>query len=140
MARSARAVNGEVLHPQRLGGDLGRVAGELLFHLPAHHPLDELLLRQLGGKGAADELPVSKHGDPVREPVDLLQPVGDVHDSPVLALQLSHQGEEGFHVVGVQGAGRLVHDENARVQPDGLGDLDELLHGDGKILDEGEPG
>ena len=64
------------------------------------------------------------------------KPVGDIDDPPVLALQLPHQGEKGFDVVGVQGAGRLVHDEDARIQPDGLGDLDELLHGNGEVLDE----
>jgi len=36
--------------------------------------------------------------------LDLLQPMSDVDDPPVLALQLLHQGKESFHIVGIQRA------------------------------------
>ena len=64
----------------------------------------ELLLGKIGSRRAAHEPSVTKHSDPVREPVDLLKSVSNIDYPAVLDLQLPHEGEEGFHIVRVQGA------------------------------------
>ena len=49
------------------------------------------------------------------------------------ALSLLHQIEQARSVDAVESRGRLVHDQNAGVDRERLGDLDDLLVGDGKI-------
>ena len=48
-------------------------------------------------------------------------------------VQVLHGGQERFGFGGGEGTGRLIEDQNARVLRQGLGDLDQLLLGEGQI-------
>ena len=60
-------------------------------------------------------------------------PVGDVDDRDALGAQSLHEIQQPRRVDAIERGGRLVHDENTRVDRKGLGDLDDLLLGDREI-------
>lgn len=63
---------------------------------------------------------------------DLLQAVRDEQHRRALLAQGTHDTEEAGHLAAGQGGGRLVHDQDAGVEGERLGDLDDLLVGDGQ--------
>ena len=69
---------------------------------------------------------VAQHGHPVGEPLDLPEEVGDVADRQALALQGAHGLLERTDLVGRQGGGGLVENEDHRVAAQRLGDLHQL--------------
>ena len=71
---------------------------------------------------------VAQHDDPVGALLDLVQAVRDEDDADTpLALELGDHLAAGASVsVSGQAGGRLVHDDQARVERQRLGDLDEL--------------
>ena len=70
---------------------------------------------------------VAQHGDAVGEVHHLLDAVGDVDDADALGGELADDAEEALAFGRGEGGGGLVHDEDAGVEREGLGDLDELL-------------
>ena len=56
----------------------------------------------------------------------LLELVADEDDGDTLVAQAAQQREQRVGLVRGQGRGRLVHQEDARAQGQGLGDLDQL--------------
>ena len=60
----------------------------------------------------------------------------DVDDAGATRAQRPDDGVQPIHVVTRQHRRRLVHDQNARVDRQCLGNLDDLLLADGQILDE----
>ena len=58
----------------------------------------------------------------------------DEHEATALVAQAARDGEEAVDLDAGEGGGRLVHDEHSRVEGDCLGDLDDLLVGDGEAL------
>ena len=109
-----------------VGGRLGVEVADLA----ADHPLDDPVDRRLGDRVGGDVGAVAHHGDRVAEREDLVEAVGDEHERPALVAQAAGHREEPVDLDPAERRGRLVHDQQARVERDGLGDLDDLLVGD----------
>jgi hypothetical protein len=63
--------------------------------------------------------------------------VRDVNDADALGLEAADVVKEGLQVVLGEGRRGLVHDEDARADGEGLGDLDDLLMRDREVRDVG---
>ena len=83
--------------------------------------------RHLGDRGGDDVAPVAQHGDAIGERHHLFDAVGDVDDADAFGGELADDAEQALALGGREGGGGLVHDEDAGVERQGLGDLDELL-------------
>ena len=70
---------------------------------------------------------VPKHGDPVRDPLKLVDPVGDVDDAHASGLEARYKSKQYLRLAIGQRCGRLVQDEDTQVAAHRLGDLYELL-------------
>ena len=77
-----------------------------------------------------DVVAVAHHGDRVAEREDLVEAVRDEDQGAALVAQAAGDGEQPLDLDAAEGGGRLVHDQQAGVERDGLGDLDDLLVGD----------
>ena len=124
------AGGGEALHVEDHLADLGRRLGEQLGDLAAHHAGDDLALGGVRDPVGGDVGAVAHHGHLVAEGEHLVEAVRDEDQGPTLVAQAAGHGEEPLDLVAAQGGGRLVHDQQAGVEGDGLGDLDDLLVGD----------
>ena len=116
------------------------VAGDVALRRPgielgggaADHLLDDL--RQLDRPALAVEMPgqpaVAQHRHAVADGGGLFQPVGDEHDGDAVLAQPVHDRHQPLHLGLGQRRGRLVHDDEAALQRQRAGDLDQLLLGD----------
>ena len=103
---------------------------------PDHHADDRCYA---GGRGVdgADIFAVTQHRDPVGDLLQLVHLVRDIDDADAAALQLADDLEQLRDLGAVERGRRLVHDQHARVEGQGLGDLHHLLLGDGETADDG---
>ena len=106
--------------------------GEEVADLAADHQRDQLVDRGVGDRLGRDVLAVAHHGDGVAEGEDLVEAVRDEDQRATLVAQAAGDGEEPLDLDAAERRGRLVHDQQAGVERDGLGDLDDLLVGDGQ--------
>ena len=90
--------------------------------------------RDVGGVVRGDVAAVAHDRDPVAEREDLVEAVRDEQDAGALVAEAAGDGEQPLHLDSAERGGRLVHDEHLGVERDGLGDLDDLLVGDGQAL------
>ena len=97
----------------------------------ADHLLDDP--RQLDRPAFAVEMAgqpaVAQHRHAVADRRRLLQPVGDEHDGDAVLAQPVHDRQQSLHLGLGQRRGRLVHDDQAALQRQRAGDLDQLLLG-----------
>ena len=103
--------------------------------IPADHEGGKLI--GVGGRrvGLCDQASVSKHADSIAEVKYLGQEMGDIDDRHAPFLESAYQLEEqGGLAFGENGRG-FVEDQDAGLLRKGLGDLDELLLGDGEVAD-----
>ncbi len=112
--------------------DLGRSLGVQVADLATDHAGDHLVDGRLGDRLGADVLAVAHHRDRVAEREDLVEAVGDEDQGATLVAQAAGDREQPLDLDAAQGCGRLVHDQQGRVERDGLRDLDDLLVGDGE--------
>ncbi len=75
---------------------------------------------------AADDLAVAQHHDPVAAALDLVQAVRDEDHADAARLQLADHLEQALRLGHGQARGWLVHDHEAGVERERLGDLDQL--------------
>ena len=66
------------------------------------------------------------HGDAVADAEEVLEPVGDEHDRDAARLHAGDQREHRLDLRHGERAGRLVHDQDARLEGGGAGDGDRL--------------
>ena len=72
----------------------------------------------------------------VREFGDLAHAVRDIDQRQPLGAQVLQHAEHGFDILGRQGRGGFVQDEEARVTGQRLGDFDELAAREGQVAHE----
>ena len=72
----------------------------------------------------AGVLAVAQDGDAVGEGGDFAETVRDIDDGDAAAPQVVYDGEERFGLFIGQTGSRLVHDQDAGLSREGLGDLD----------------
>lgn len=92
---------------------------------------DEVVLG--GNLVRPDMLAVAEHRYPVAVLEDLDHAVGNVDDGDALGRQLPHDREQQLRLALRQRGGGLVKDQDAAVEGERLGDLDQLLVGDREI-------
>ena len=68
----------------------------------------------------------------------LFEVVGDIDDRHALGGQVADDLEQNLHLCRRQGAGRLVHDQDAAVHRQGAGDFHDLLLAKAQLLDRGQ--
>ena len=107
-------------------GPVRVVAGQF----PADHVPHQLVRAGVRGGHRGHPAAVLQNGDPAGQVEDLGEPVRDVQQPDAPLLEPAHQPVEQLDLVVGQRRGRLVHDEQPRVQGERLGDLDDLLLGD----------
>ena len=116
----------------------------MLQKLAADHQADQLAAAEVADRQAAHAAAVAQHGDPRGKLEHLIQAMRDVDDGHALARELSDDLEQVVALGRRQGRGGLVHDQNAGIQRERLGDLDQLLLADAQACDlargiRGEP-
>ena len=123
----------EVLHRQHALAGLahGRLAHaiERMGQVAADHRLDDARAVEFRRVVGDDLLAVAQHGDAIGEQQRLFQRVRDEDDRHAALLQVAHQVEEVFLLLGRQRRGRLVEDDHLGLVQHGAGDLDHLLLG-----------
>ena len=120
------------LHRQDGGAELRRVTWrreEISEVAPDHQP-DDHGWCQRRGRMRRDQPAVLQHGDAVGDRLQLGHAMGDVEDRRALAPERPDQFEQLSGIALVERRGRLVHDDDLRIERQRLGDLDQLLLGD----------
>ena len=104
-------------------------------HGPADHVADEVGRGELGRRRRDDVAAVAEDGRPVAQREDLVEPVADEEDRDAAVAQPADDREQPLDLVGGERGGRLVEDEDARLDRQRLGDLDQLLVGHRQAAD-----
>ena len=94
---------------------------------PAHHGVDQGVLRHVTDVLGDDMFAVPHDGDPVAELEQLFQFMRDEQDGHALGLQAPDRLHQLVDLLLAQGGSRLVHDNQLGVQRHSLGDLHHLL-------------
>ena len=106
-----------------------RSLGVELVDLVPDHQLHELLGgrgRRYAGRGGPA---VGEHGDATPDAPDLVEPVRDVHHAHAVVGEAANHVEERLDLALVEDRGRLIHDQQPRVDGQGPRDRDDLLRG-----------
>ena len=110
-------------------------ARELLLDFSADHVGDNIRHRRIRKVHRCDVLPISHDGHAVDDVLQLLQPVGDIHDAAAGILQTPDDAEQLVNFLRCQRRGWLVHDQDPGVDGKRLRNLNHLLLGDRKVSD-----
>ncbi len=119
--------------PAYVEGDFARghvLLGVQLIEVAPDHAAHQVVLGHPVDRFTRDQRSVPQGGDPPADLEDLLQAVRDEQDGGALFAQGAYDTEEAGDLAAGQRGGRLVHDQDAGVERQGLGDLDDLLVGD----------
>ena len=76
---------------------------------------------------------IAQDGVATGDLADFFEKMTDVNDRDAARRELSDQTEQAVHVLALQAAGRLVHQEDARVRGERAADLHHLLRGEGQV-------
>ena len=104
---------------------------------PPDHVADEVGGGQVARGGGHDVAPVAEHRRAVAQLEDLVEAVADEQDRDAAVAQPADDAEQPLDLVGGQRRGRLVEDQDARLDRERLRDLDELLVGHRQAADRG---
>ena len=113
----------------RLGVGLAPLRREDRAHVAPGHEVDGRPLVDLVDPVLPDRAPVAEDRHPVGERPDLVHPVRDDDDRRPVRAQRANQLEEPLHLGVSERRGRLVEDEDPRLVPHRLRDLDHLPAG-----------
>ncbi len=112
-------------------GDLARgalaVEGAEGLQVLADHLGDEPGPVDVAREVLAHEPAVAEHREAVADREDLVEEVGDEEDGDALVAEAAHHAEEALDLVGVEAGGRLVEDQDLRVEHGRPADRHELL-------------
>ena len=100
---------------------------------PADHHADDLVDGGFLGLHGIDITPIAHHRDPVGDLLQLFQAVGDMHHAHAFFAQLADHAEKLVDLRVGQRGGRLIHDQHAGIEGEGLGNFHHLLLGDGQV-------
>ena len=106
----------------------------------ADHLLDQRLDRNLRVVVVRHQPSVAQHRDPVGDTGDLVEPVTDVDEADAFGFQTADLLEQALGFLAPERRGRLVEDQEARIQGQRLGDFDLLLGGDPEMAHLGGGG
>ena len=97
------------------------------------HQRDHGFGRGIGGQRRCNAFAVAQNGDPIAEREHFLHPVRDVDDGHTRGTQSADHGEQRLALAIRQCCGRFIHDQDARVLRQRLGDLHHLLLRDTQV-------
>ena len=115
--------------------DRRRAGGKELLDAAAEHSSDHPLDREVGDRSGSDELPVAQHRHVVGQRLHVAEDVRDVDDRLAVGGQPADQLEEPRRLPRGERCGRLVEDDDARVELQRLRDLHELALAGREALD-----
>ena len=125
---------GDVLHGEdHLRGTRVGACGEEPRHGAAHHLRDQVVVAHPRDEPRIDAAAVAEDGISVGDVPDLLEEMADVDHRDPACRQAPDQCEEALHLLALKAAGRLVHQEDARVPRQGAADLHHLPRGEGQL-------
>src|SRR5450830_591890 len=101
---------------------------------PDHHA-DDGVDRCFFSRHGGDVFAVAHDGDAIGNAAQLVHLVRDVDDADTLRLQIADDAKQFVDLCVIERGGRLVHDQDARVERQRLGDFHHLLLGDGQLAD-----
>ncbi|CAK7023950.1 MAG: hypothetical protein DELT_03327 [Desulfovibrio sp.] len=107
---------GEALHTEHFIRNLDFFLGILVFDFPPHHQFDHGLFVDVPRFMRFDYVAVAQDGDIVRNLENFIHLVRDVNDTRPALLQLFDFFKQPFHLFGGDCRGRLVHDDDIRVE------------------------
>ena len=106
-----------------------------LGDLAPDHAAHDVVRCQVRNILRGDIAPVAKHGDPVAQAENLGHAMADIDDRNALRLQVADDPEQDLGFRFRQGRCRLVEDQHAAIERQRLGDLHQLLAGNGQFGD-----
>ena len=101
------------------------------------HHLDDCRLGRVGQKSLAHHLAVAEDGVAVGYAENLVELVADEEDRLALALQELDEQKKLLDLLGRECGGRLVHDDDLRVDGHRTRHGDEMLVGDAEVPEPG---
>ena len=104
-------------------------------HAPADHVPDEVGRGEVRGRRRDDVPAVAEDRRAVAQLEDLVEPVADEQDRDATRPQVADDREQALDLVRRERRRRLVEDQDARLDRQRLGDLDELLVGHRQAAD-----
>ena len=129
----AEPLAGVVAHVEDRLADGRLLLVEHVGQLAADHLLDEEVVREGLDGARAHVAPIAQDGDFVADVEHLIHLVGDVDDRDAPVPERADDVVQIRHLGLGDGRGGLVHDDEARLVGDRLGDLDQLGVGDGEL-------
>ena len=106
------------------------------LEVAADHQADHRVAADLVAAKLADDRAVAQDDDPVGALLDLVQAVGDEDDRHAVGLELADDPHQPLGLGGREARRRLVHDDDARVERQRLGDLEQLALGEREVGDQ----
>ena len=100
---------------------------------PPDHVRDQLIVARVRDAAAGHAAAIAQHGVAAGDLAHFFQEMADIDDRDAARRELPDQGEQAIHVLALQAAGRLVHQEDARVGGEGAADLHHLLRREGQV-------
>ena len=107
------------------------------FKRAADDHREQVLVAHVFDRRAAHDASVAQNGHPIGNLPQFRQPVGDVDDRCPLGDKLPNFLEKHVGRILIERRGRLIKNENLRFQRQGLGQLEEMLLGDGQGVGPG---
>ncbi len=111
-----------------MGHGLGKILG-----IRTDHRTNDPLRIDIFDFFLAGDFSVAQNGDVIADPHQFFETMRNIDDCHPLAFQFSNHLEQNIHFGCGKCRSRLVHDDDACIERNGLGDFDELLLSDGQI-------
>ena len=124
----------EPFDAQQLLARLDRDLRELVLQIAADHQPDHLVDRRRRDRHRGDVRAVAQDRRAVADRLHLVEAMRHVDDGHAAALEAIDRLEEPLDLVRGQRRGRLVHDDQPRVERERLRDLHHLLLRDAEML------
>ena len=112
-----------------------RAPAETELEFSPDDQIDDLLDVRLADEPLGDVATLVQHHDAVADHEQVLQPVGDQNDADALRADRANEVEHRVDLGDRERGGRLVHDEDERIERDRAPDRDALALAAGKVLD-----
>ena len=97
------------------------------LEVASEHRRDKVELVEVGHASRHHRAAVAHHRDPVADLIEFVEPMGDENDRHALGAQATHHVEQHRDLAFIERGGRLVHDDEPRLERDGAGDGHHLL-------------
>ena len=97
------------------------------LEVASEHRRDEVELVEVGHAARHHRATVAHHRDPVADLVQFVEPMGDENDRHALGAQATHHVEQHRDLAFIERGGRLVHDDEPRLERNRARNGDHLL-------------